>query len=158
MRRLIILIVFLLTLSSIAYCGQISRIQLSDGSVINGEIISYADGSYTVNTSAAGEVKIKAANISRIEPAATAAADTNTDKMNAYAKSAMSNPETAAAVTKLSADPQVQELARDPQIAQAAKSGDIQALMKNEKFMGVAQGLSNASRQPREQAGEESAQ
>lgn len=54
-----------------------------------------------------------------------------------YKQKLMSNPETAAVVTSLATDPQIQALANDPEVAAAAKANDLEALMKNEKFMSI---------------------
>ena len=61
MKKTVILYIFFLAFSLSgmhAYCGQISRIELTDGSVINGEIISFADGMYDISTDSLGEMKI----------------------------------------------------------------------------------------------------
>ncbi|MFA4933892.1 MAG: hypothetical protein WC574_05625 [Candidatus Omnitrophota bacterium] len=149
MKKNIILCLFLLTLYAYAFCGQASRIELTDGSVISGEIVSYLNGVYLIKTTSFGEVKIKADKIAKIDPAsyqatgapagnsAKPAGDLTQSGVDAYGKKLMSNPENAALITGLAADSQLQEIANDPQIQAAAKSGDIQALMKNEKFMDI---------------------
>ena len=144
MKKIIIFCLFFLGLSALAYCGQASRIQLTDGSVINGEIISLSEGIYTINTSSLGQIKLEGAKVSKIETvnslsnsAASQAQNLNQAQVESYGKSLMEDPKNAAIVTELAADSQFQELAKDPQLKEAAKAGDIQAMMKNEKFKAI---------------------
>jgi hypothetical protein len=130
LKRIIVFGLFFLTLSAAVYCAQASRIELSDGSVINGEITSYINGVYTINSKTFGEIKLESAKVSKIE-------SVNPPGIEDYRQKVMNNPQNAAVITGLAADPQIQELVKDPQISNAAKAGDIQALMKNEKFMSI---------------------
>lgn len=147
MRVIIIFWLFAFMLSAVTYGEQVSRIELNDGSVINGQIVSYLNGVYTINTGTMGEIKIEASKVSKIETGHTSSlsASSSEGQMNTiskeqidnYRQTIMNNPENASIVTGLVADPEIQELAKDPAIMEAAKSGDLQALMKNEKFMGI---------------------
>jgi len=148
LKKIIILFLIYFALSAAAYCGQLSKIELTDGSVINGEIASYANNVYTINTTAFGEVKVAEANIAKIESANYVSPNTslssNAQKSNmtqsealAYGDKLMKDPENAAIITGLANDPQFQEMARDPQIVDAAKTGDMKALMGNAKFMDI---------------------
>jgi len=138
---------FFLALNTAAYCGQVNRIELTDGTVINGEITSYTNGVYTISTPALGEIRVEALKVSKIEspsrpsinPGIQAAQPNNLSpsQIDNYKQRLMNNPENTAIVTGLAADPGIQELAKDPQIIDAAKAGDIQALMKNKKFMDI---------------------
>jgi len=148
LKKIIIFCLSFLALNAAAYCGQVNKIELSDGTVINGEIVSFANGVYTIRTLALGEIKVGALRVSKIEslnrsltntPDASVASPSNLtpSQIDSYKQRLLDNPESAAIVTGLSTDPQIQELAKDPQIADAAKAGDIQALMKNKKFMSI---------------------
>lgn len=128
-------------LSPLAYCGEPSRVELTDGSVINGEVVSLANGVYTVNSSAFGEIKIDAAKVSKIEsvkpslPSINGKIDPAT--IESYKQSLLNNKENVAALSGLAANPSIQDLAKDPQVVAAAKAGDIQALLNNKKFTDV---------------------
>ncbi len=148
MKKVIILCAFVLFLSSAAYCGQLSKIELADGSVINGEVVSYANGVYTINTANFGEIKVGGGKVSKIEsanlllPVAAVkpliqASDPVQSQVSTYGQTLMQNPENAALVVGLTSNPELQEMANDPELLDAAKRNDIQALMKNPKFMNI---------------------
>ena len=148
MKRVIIFFIFLQMLTAVAYGEQVSRIELTDGSIINGEIVSFSNGFYVINTTTFGQIKVEAAKISKIESAKSLSSNSpinstgqpinlGQSQIDAYKEKLMSDPENLAIVTRLATDPQIQEMAKDPQILDAAKSGDIQALLKNEKFMNM---------------------
>lgn len=147
LRKPVILCLIFMLFGSIAYCGQESRIELADGSVINGEIVSYADGVYSLNTRSFGMVNVESSRVSRItpsggqlsgiQPAGSPSASTSQVDFSNYQQKIMSDPASASLVTGMAFDPSIQALAEDPQIQEAVKKGDIQALMQNEKFMSV---------------------
>jgi len=140
LKKTIIFCLFFLGLNAAAYCGQASKIQLTDGSVINGEIISLSEGIYTINTPSLGQIKLEGTKVSKIETGNSAisqAENLTQSKVESYGKTLMEDPKNAAIVTELAADHQFQELAKDPQIKEAAKAGDIQAMMKSEKFKAI---------------------
>ena len=148
MKKIIIFCLLSLALNAAAYCGQLSKIELTDGSIINGEIVSFANGVYTINTSTFGEIKVGSEKVSKIESvnytlpytSISPIAQTNNlagSQVSAYGQTLMKNPENTAIVTGLTKDPGLQEIARDPELQAAAKTGDIQALLKNPKFMDI---------------------
>ncbi len=147
MNKIISFTILFLGLTFTAYCGQQSRIELTDGSVINGEIISFLNGIYTINTASFGEIKIEAAKVSRIEASNAVSGASSAplnqkvnltpDQLNNYSQEIMSNPDNAAIITNLASDPEIQAVARDPEIQRALKAGDIDALSKNEKFQSI---------------------
>lgn len=136
MKTIVFCLCFL-ALNAAAYCGQVNRVELSDGTVINGELTSYADGVYTIRSSGLGEIKIEASKVSKIESLNSPLMSTSLPQTGDYQKGLMSDPGNAAIVSGLGSDPGIQELAKDPQVIKAAETGDIQALMKNEKFMDI---------------------
>lgn len=72
------------------------------------------------------------------EPASEAVSvNLSPSEIDTYKQKVMSNLESVALITGLAADPQIQALSDDPQIVAAARAGDLQALLKNEKFMDV---------------------
>ncbi len=149
MKRIIICCAFFLTLSVAGYCGQISRVELVDGSVVEGEIASFQNGVYTLKTQNQGIIKLEFLKIKRIETTNRVSApakanipaqpevNLNNADVNQLSQKIMSNPDAMKAVSELVADPQFQEIMKDPDIINAAKLQDINALMSNEKFMSL---------------------
>ena len=148
MKKLIIFCSFFFALNAAAYSGQLSKIELTDGSVINGEVVSYLNNIYTISTTSFGEIKVEAAKVVKIESANYISPNTSLSpivqtnnptpsQVSAYGQTLMKNPENVTVLKGLASDPRVQEIAGDAQIQDAAKSGDIQALMKNPKFMDI---------------------
>lgn len=146
MKKLAGFFAIILGFTGIAYCGQDSRIELNDGGVIKGEVLSFTDGAYTVDSTTLGKVTIPAYKIRKIEMPGqaseapgnlpiipgTASLKTKIDQVHGEITN---NPEMMKAVNSLANDPHFQEALKDPQLVTAAKSGDVNALMQNEKFM-----------------------
>ncbi|MDD5155994.1 MAG: hypothetical protein PHF11_05905 [Candidatus Omnitrophica bacterium] len=154
MKRLVICCALMVGINAIAYCAQKSRIELIDGTVIQGEIISLDKGVYTVNTGSLGAIKIDMSKIRRIETKdiASAAAKTPSQAASVSAPEAneairtemdrvkskiTSDPELMKSLAGLAQDQQFQDVLKDPEISNALKSHDIRTLMKNEKFTGI---------------------
>lgn len=148
MKKIIVFCLLSLLLNVTAYCGQLSKVELTDGSVVNGEVVSYLNGIYTINTSTLGEVKIKGDRVSKIEsvnnalPYTSITPITQTDnpvaaQVSSYGQTLMKNPENMAVVKGLTNDAALQGMANDPELQAAAKAGDIQALLNNPKFMNI---------------------
>ena len=148
MKKILMFLLCIFALTTILYCGQPSKIELTDGSIINGEVVSYTNGVYTINTPTFGEIKVGAKKVSKIEsvsytlPGTSANPIAQTDnptqsQVSTYGQKLMENPENAAIVVGLTSNPALQDMAADPEIMEAAKKNDIQALMKNPKFMNI---------------------
>ncbi len=128
-----------------AYCGQLSRIELTDGSIVNGEVVAYLNGIYTINTINLGKIDVQAEKIVRIEsveyvaPVEPVAQLNNLSqtRVSAYGQALVQNPENADILKGLANNPTLAELASDPAIQQAAKTNDFQSLLNNPKFMSV---------------------
>lgn len=147
--KIAIIFCLLILLSGVpAYCGQASRFELTDGSVIKGEVVSYENNVYTVNTANLNEIKIDAANISKIEPLNYTSPGININPVVQISSPTqlqpavnsnmlLQNPENMGVIMGLTSSPQLQRIARDPEILEAAQKNDIQALMKNKEFMDI---------------------
>ncbi|MDD4957658.1 MAG: hypothetical protein PHH49_08115 [Candidatus Omnitrophica bacterium] len=140
----ICLLITITTLTSMA--APSSRVELKDGSSINGEVVSLQDGIYTIMTSALGEIKIGAGSISRIEsespaPNSTAryeqavSAPSISSQVEGYKKALTANAEISSMISDLGSDKELQNILKDPQIVSAVTSANVPALMGNEKFM-----------------------
>jgi hypothetical protein len=148
----IIYCVFLLgILHSSVFAGAHIQAELIDGSVINGEIVSFRDGVYTLKSDVLGTIEIKESTIQLIrvksfgKPARSVTARepisrSNTprdEELQNLKNSMMSDNEIMEQIISLKNDPDVQELLRDPNIMNAINSGDIGTLMSSPKFMKI---------------------
>ncbi len=139
------LLFFLLMFVSAASAAEKSRIVLTDGTTLDGEIVKFSEGKYTVKSSSLGTLRIedsKVRTISRGESAAPVSkAPANLDdatiqnEIQKIQPAITGNPDIMKTVAGLVSDPDFQALFKDPEILSAAKSFDIKTLMANPKFI-----------------------
>ena len=118
--------------------------ELTDGSVICGEIVSSKGGIYTLKSSTLGTVRIEESNIRAIRfkaPAKTNGKEQGLNHTSAEAQVQllkqlmMGDQELIRMILSLLNDPDVQGILEDPSIIQAVNGGAIEALTSNPKFM-----------------------
>ncbi|MFA5005462.1 MAG: hypothetical protein WC561_05020 [Candidatus Omnitrophota bacterium] len=149
-----LLLILFIGMASLVYSEQmISKIELNDGSVIEGEVTSLNNGIYSINTESLGQVEIDASKIRHIafknsatpagnftpaKPIPEAVSDkTIGSEMQRMQSKIAQDPESMKTVAGMLSDPQFNELLKDPAIVEAVKAQDIKTLMQNEKFMGL---------------------
>ena len=148
MKKIIIFCLLFLALNIAAYGGGLSKIELTDGSILNGEIVSYINGVYTINTANFGTIKVNSTKISKIESVNNVLPNTpinltpqssnlTQSQVSTYGQTLMNNPENTAIFKELVNNPGLQKMASDPQVQAVAKTGDIQSLMDNPEFMKI---------------------
>jgi len=118
--------------------AEIKEIELIDGSLITGEVLSLNNGVYTIRSVSLGTLTINAAKILTIRPQVSSspsrqaghASDIKTlqDKM-------LSNTEVMGIIESLKDDPQFMKALEDPGIMNAVNSGDVASLIANPKFL-----------------------
>lgn len=134
MRPLIICFLFLLGISlGNVFAGELREIELKNGSLIYGEIISFSDGIFTLRSRTLGTVKIKESKIRAIR--SKASVGQTGDQIQALQQRMMSDKEIVDMILSLQDDPDVQRVLQDPEIMNAVNSGDTNALLSNPKFM-----------------------
>ncbi len=153
MKIILLLFPLLLGLVPCAGAAGTSRIELNDGSVIIGEIVSLANGVYTVKAESMGQITIDMSRIRSIEttPPAVAPPQQNlpqqpqpedySDPLTAMRQKLeekmKSDPKVVEGIAALKEDPDFQELLSDPGIVEALKTQDVNALMSNPKFLKI---------------------
>ena len=131
-------------LISAVSAGEIGEIELVDGSLVRGEIISSRDGIYTLKSNTLGTVRIEASKIRAIR--FKTSLEANAKKRDTRPGSAeaqvqvlqqllMGDQEILGMILSLLNDPDIQGILEDPSIIEAVKRGDIEALSSNPKFM-----------------------
>jgi hypothetical protein len=120
-----------------------AEVELIDGSVLTGEIISFREGIYKVRSPSLGTIEINESKIRviRVKPSETATGktvlptNTSIDKeLKALQESITSDQQIMQMIISLQNDPDIQALLQDAVIMEAVSSGDINTLMSNPKF------------------------
>lgn len=147
MKSIVILVsIVLITLCGPATAGSRGEMELTDGSVIYGEIISLNSGVYTIRSSTMGVLKIDQSKIREIrfgsfsvdnEPSASLPKEGVHSEMEAIQRSLLGNEEILSMILGLQEDPEFQKILNDPGVMNSVQSGDIQSLMSNPKFLQI---------------------
>lgn len=134
MRRLLICFLFMFfVFAGELFAGEIREIELNDGSVLYGEVVSLKEGVYTLKMSSLGTVKIEDSKIRAIR--IKTPTKTTKEQIQAMQQLMLSDKEIINMLTSLNNDPDVQKILEDPAIMKAIKLGDLETLMSNPKFM-----------------------
>ena len=129
-----------------AYAADKSRIELTDGSAVEGEIVSFSGGQYTVRSAGLGDLKIEDSKVRNIRKIGETAGSSSAggipldpaairNEVQKLQSKITGDPDTMKAVAGLVSKTDFQDLLKDPEIMNAAKSLDIKTLMANEKFV-----------------------
>ncbi|MBF0516562.1 MAG: hypothetical protein HQK97_05510 [Nitrospirae bacterium] len=156
MRRLVaiafVAMMVCLIIPGSSTASSVKEIVLNDGSVINGEIISYLNGVYTIKSSTLGTITINDSIVHSISAKGASGSlgssntpNTNTsggDKelsspMKELQQKMMSDKEIMNIILSLKDDHEFQKILEDPEIMKAINNNDIQALMKNQKIISL---------------------
>ncbi len=141
----VVAVVFLLMSISFGHAGEISRIELSDGSQITGEVISFDGNTWIIKSESMGQLKIESSKVRSIRAKGTSGQNqagsttsgypVSKDDIQAMQQSIMANQEILSMIMNLHDDPEIQTILKDPEIMNAVNSGDISVLIANPKFM-----------------------
>jgi hypothetical protein len=117
--------------------AQIKEIELTDGSIITGEVLSLSSGVYTIRTVSLGVLKIDDAKVRAIRPQGTPSSQQSgqTGDVKSLQDKMMSDRDVMGMIQSLKDDPQFTKILEDPEIMNAVQSGDTAALMANPKFL-----------------------
>jgi len=117
--------------------GEIKQVNLNDGSIIHGEIMSLSDGLYTLKSVSLGTIKIEESKVQSITPLKNIKKEIQT-----FEQKIMNDAELLNIVLPLQDDPDFQKALEDPSIIEAVEAGDMNALLSNPKFIKL---LNNAT-------------
>ncbi len=133
---------------SAAYAGEVKEIELNDGTVITGEIVSLNNGVYTIKSESLGTIKLTESKVRTIRmkgptmvPGGQNASQQNPNSVNANAQTQslqqrmMNDKEVMEKIHSLQNDPEFQKILEDPEVMRAVNSGDVAALTANPQFM-----------------------
>jgi hypothetical protein len=118
------------------HASEMREIELTDGTVIAGEIVSLSDNVYTVRSASLGTVQIEGSRIRTIRAKGSVGnPGAFVDQVQSLQEKMAGSGEIMSIIKTLESDPEFQEILHDPDIMRAVQAGDISALMANAKFM-----------------------
>ncbi len=143
MRTFIFFLFFsVLFLSQESRAGELRAIELRDGSIVTGEVLSLTNGRYTIHSVSLGTVLIEDSKVRAIRPAAAPAAansaaisDNTTGDVSALQNKMMNDKEIMSKIESLRNDPEFMKVLEDPEVMKAVNAGDLSALMANPRFL-----------------------
>lgn len=133
----------LLTSAEIGHCGQTREIELTDGSIVVGEILAADPGAYTVKSRRLGVIQLKDTDIVNIRatgseprpPAPTGHVPSpSAEGIASLQNKILNSPRLLQSVKALAGEPDVQALLRDPELMRAILGGNLEALQNNPKL------------------------
>jgi hypothetical protein len=134
---LTIVMLLMLPLSGSLPAAEIKEIELTDGGIITGEVLSLSSGVYTIRTVSLGTLKIDDAKVRAIRPQGTTSSQQSSQAgdVKSLQDKMMSDQEVMGMIQSLKDDPQFTKVLEDPEIMQAVSTGDTAALMANPRFL-----------------------
>jgi hypothetical protein len=136
MKRTALSLLLLLTGSSVL-AGEYRQIELNDGSLLTGEVLSYQNGAYTVRTDSLGTVTINDAQVRSIRSPRErdSSISPGMSQSGSLRQQMESDEEVMDLIRALKDDPGFREALQDPEIMRAVQNNDLVALMTNPKFL-----------------------
>lgn len=138
-------LLILIFIVSAAQASALSRFELMDGSVIQGEILSFSGGIYRVNSDLLGTVSLPEEKIRAIKPAhSTGSNEKNSNesnepnpgaqKINQMQDRMLSDPETLQLIEQLKGNPSVQQILQDEELMEAIARGNLNRVGEDPKI------------------------
>ena len=146
MKKSFFLAVFVLLFGSLVSTAYGKSIELTDGSILDGEIVSFAEGKYTIQSPSLGTLHIEDSKVRSIHNVAQPVAVFSKEavpldpaaiqsEMQKLQPAITRNPDIMKTIAGLISNPDFQALLKDPEVMNAAKSLDLKTLMANQKFV-----------------------
>jgi hypothetical protein len=130
-----VILVILALAATMVNAAETREIELTDGSVITGEVVSLSGGIYTVRSATLGTLRIEASRIRVIRLPGSAAASDSGGRIKSLEDKMLGDSEIMDTIRALQTDPDLQKILQDPEIMKAVQTGDIAALMRNPEFI-----------------------
>lgn len=146
MRKIIIFFfLYQIMFAAGVLAGDMREIEMTDGSIITGEVLSLAGGIYTIRSGSLGTIKIEESKIRAIrsKPSSDNAANSQSaGEVSKLQDKMMNDKEVMSMIQSLQNDPDFKKILEDPGIMKAVQAGDVTTLMANPQFMKL---LNNAA-------------
>ena len=140
MRQFLICFAVVLILAArSSFAGVPREVELRDGSIITGDVVSLSNGIYTIKSDSLGTIKIEESKVNVIRPKSSSRSNDTARKntgseMESLQGRMMSDQEIMGLIQSLQNDPEFKKIMEDPDVLKAVNAGDIPALMANPKF------------------------
>jgi hypothetical protein len=125
-----------------AGAGEQKVIELKDGSIITGEVLSLSGGIYTIKSESLGMIKLEESKIRAIQSkspekggASGGPAAAQGNGTQALQQKMMGDHEIMDMIQSLKDDPEFKKVMQDPGVMKAVQTGDMAALLANPQFM-----------------------
>ena len=136
MKRAFLLSLLLLILGAIpTLAGPTQRIELHDGSVIQGEVLSFDGSVYTIRTASLGTITVPASRVHTIHMEGSGSSLTEKHEYRDLQQGILGSPDTLNMILGLQDDPDVQAVLQDAELMKAVQAGDLERLLANPKFL-----------------------
>lgn len=126
-----------------------SRIELQDGTVLHGEVISAGGGIYRIRSPSLGEIQVRESDLVAIRPlgaeggqstaaprgaVGAAGGQDHQAELAGIQQRLLGDPGTLQAIMSLQNDPEIRAALADPAFAQLILSGNVEALSADPRF------------------------
>jgi hypothetical protein len=139
-----LLLPFIIIVSTV-WANTQSRFVLMDGSVIQGELLSFSKGVYRINSDALGVISLSEEKIrtiksvhdfvgSQVENSRQQGGSAGAQKIDQMQDLLLSNPETVRLIDELRDNPSVQQILQDEELMQAIAEGNLNRLSADPKI------------------------
>jgi len=138
-----LLLPFIFIVSTV-WANTQSRFELMDGSVIQGEILSFSKGVYRINSDMLGTISLPEEKIRAIKPAHESGSQIENSRQPGGSAGAqkidqmqdllLSNPETVQLIDQLRDNPSVQRILQDEELMKAIAEGNLNRLGEDPKI------------------------
>lgn len=138
MKKTIFLLLLALLGFASARAGEIREVELTDGSTIPAEVLSLANGIYTLRSDSLGILKLEESKVRVIRSRSSRPANSNASasgEVRALQDRMMGDQQVMSLVQSLQNDPEFRKVLEDPALLNAVNSGDMAALMASPKFL-----------------------
>jgi len=137
--RCSILLLFCMTLPVTVHAGELQEIVLTDGSIIIGELVSQANGVYTIKTAPLGDLKVEDAKVETIRnKSGRMEGSVNglfQQEIITIQQKMIADESIIQLILALQNDQDFQDILQDESIMKAISSGDFNVLMTNPKIV-----------------------
>jgi hypothetical protein len=134
-----VVLLLLLAVAALSFAGEMREIELTDGSVVTGEVVSLQNGVYTIKTGSLGAITVNESKVRAIRQPGTSGSaamqDTHQSDMRALQERMVRDQKIMTMIQSLQSDPEFQKVLQDPEVMRAVNAGDIPALTANPQFM-----------------------